>query len=389
MSELTFGADPEFVFKHKGYFAPAQNYINGGIRAHIGTDGHADTGEIRPLPQKGALELAKEIEKRLKETYLNIAVPNKLTMHAGSMGGEGHPEPLGGHIHFGGIKNPNDVIEFTRYCDTVQLMLLFLEDFDENVIRRRRGFGTLGDQRPQPHGFEYRVPGSWLVNPTICKGTLCLYHSLAHDFVQKKLTAQHPLTKVKDWLINYELKNEFTNSNHEVFRYKLKPILKGIEELSLFKTNYNNYASYINSLFSLLKNGKQWNEDSNVFENWGFDKDLQEETLFHFGTGYKMEEITIRSTRLSCVKASERFPIQVFALGERKTYNISTNDDKLLEIINKFKIEYGDDTIIANKTIVLDTPKIQLGIGRHLRDNDTDLVQELLKFIKENRKKLV
>jgi len=50
----------------------------------------------------------------------------------------------------------------------------------EASLRRRPGFGFLGDHRFKPHGgFEYRTLPSWLVHPQVAAGVLALAKIIA------------------------------------------------------------------------------------------------------------------------------------------------------------------------------------------------------------------
>lgn len=390
---LRFGADPEFIFKKDGLFYKADNIYGGRLLdTKIGTDGHAQIAEFRPSPHADAISMCEEIRDLIRNVWERDAKSRGLSAHAGSAGGEGAYKPLCGHIHFN-IKSKEIKEKLLPYLNVPMIMLMFLEDYDENVIRRRQRdmegnyYGRLSDMRDQPHGFEYRTPSSWLVSPAIARGYFSIYHSLVHDFQKNKFVAKHPLTRVKKLLEEWDLDEHFRNAEHDAFRYKLKTVVNGIKELTFYKTNFMNYQNYINTMFSLLRLGKPWNEDRDMFETWGIKKEVLTKSLFFFQTkDYKVKSLIIPNLKLSNI--GNVFPIRVFGLNDKKIYNISTNNNKMVKLITDFKKQYNDKELILEETNVYGNPNIELGIGKNLRNSKQDLIKELLKYIKENHKVL-
>lgn len=186
---ITIGSDPEFMLSllpskrmvPASRFFPKDGVVGCDNRRAFGASDDLPLAEVRPNPANTAEEAINQIRVALKEAnrlcpYANIA------WVAGSEPYPGYP--IGGHIHFGGIRANSQLI---RALDQyVALPLLFLEN-QETARRRRQFYGWLGDFRLKPHGFEYRTPGSWLASPDLAWVALTLASLVAknHQYLKR------------------------------------------------------------------------------------------------------------------------------------------------------------------------------------------------------------
>ena len=78
----------------------------------------------------------------------------------------------GGHIHIGTgkLRNPRDIIALCKVFDLFVGLSTVLMDRSRKSSARRRLYGRAGSFRPQPHGFEWRVPSNfWLRSPVLTR----------------------------------------------------------------------------------------------------------------------------------------------------------------------------------------------------------------------------
>ena len=67
---FTLGSDPEFIFKKDGAFYRADEIFGGRmLNGKLGTDGHPQTGEIRPGVFKDAISMTNEIQKQIRRLW--------------------------------------------------------------------------------------------------------------------------------------------------------------------------------------------------------------------------------------------------------------------------------------------------------------------------------
>jgi hypothetical protein len=193
---IMIGADPEFEFKDKdGHFISAYDAIsNAGIRPStarpFGTDANSDTAEIRP-DAGSYYQVHHNISKLLTEA--------KVT-GCNAFAGSGDDIPLGGHIHFSGIRATR---ELTHALDVFIAEPLNAVS-NTNTRRHRFSYGHYGETRSNEHGWEYRAPLSWLSTPVITKGVLAVAWILAR-------AAKHNIVQTLDTrekLLDYAYKGE-------------------------------------------------------------------------------------------------------------------------------------------------------------------------------------
>jgi hypothetical protein len=177
--EVMLGADPEFVLAGEdgrilvaGRWLPREGTV-GCDRVWVRERWLYPLAELRPLPAAEPEALLRGIRSALARAERMI-MGRAASWHAGGLP---HPKlPLGGHVHFSGLPCTGELL---RVLDNyLALPLMMVED--EASLRRRPGFGFLGDHRFKPHGgFEYRTLPSWLVHPQVAAGVLALAKIIA------------------------------------------------------------------------------------------------------------------------------------------------------------------------------------------------------------------
>lgn len=254
-NQIVLGADPEFVMvDSEGKLVIASDLIP--IRGEIGCDA-IWTGddrskkplfELRPAPTADPKEMVVNIYRLLTK----IA---KKTRHvtgkwlAGSMPWSGFP--LGGHIHYSGIK-PN--FKFFRALDNY-IALLFVIAEDVRGIGRRPKYGYLGDYRFQTYGgFEYRTPPSWLVSPILTKGVFALAKVVASNY------RTLPYFPLKDPEMQ---RAYYLGRKALIYRWlpDLWDKLRKCEEYAL-------YQKTLDELFHYLLSGETWDEMQDFRKVW-------------------------------------------------------------------------------------------------------------------------
>ena len=182
--KLTIGTDPELVILNRdGVPINVADYAS--RTAHFGADGHIYLAELRPGPGVTPLDLCNNVRATLQMAgELGAA---GLSWYAGPWIAD---KPMGGHIHFGTPLTD----EIQRTLDTFGSFILpFIEPADQARIRRTtrfrshtgwiadRPYGLVGDFREKPHGFEWRTPSSFIVNPGMTLAMFALAKALVYE----------------------------------------------------------------------------------------------------------------------------------------------------------------------------------------------------------------
>jgi hypothetical protein len=159
--------------------------------------------------------------------------------------------PLGGHIHFSGVKLTSQLL---RVLDNyLALPLVMLEG--DNVYHRRPRYGFLGDFRHQSHGgFEYRSLPSWLVSPQITVGVLSLAYVIAHHYLELQ---QRPLRQIK-------VQRAFYHGDKNVIKPIVDKLWLDIKETGL----YEKYHKELKYLFQMMLRKEAWQEQHDFRKNW-------------------------------------------------------------------------------------------------------------------------
>jgi len=167
---IMIGADPEFEIRRNGRMVEAHNLIRDPRRsAQIGLDGATSTGELRPRPGN-AEQVAANLD-RLIGRLASIIPGSDYQVVAGS----GVDLPLGGHVHFSGVEVTQGLLDALDKFISEPLN----QKSSGAASRHTRGYGRPGMYRPQPHGWEYRTPCSWIVSPSVALGVLTIAEVLS------------------------------------------------------------------------------------------------------------------------------------------------------------------------------------------------------------------
>lgn len=174
-------------------------------QGEIGDDHSHRVGEFRPLPGTPR-EVVENIRQMI--AWIRDHKPNTKIVAGG---GRQFELATGGHIHFG-IKNyrfnrHNDGgrdsgnTEFPEYYDDIpanrdESLLKALDSFIGRKLNSIEGaaraqtvnnsgnrFGLPGDWRPQPHGFEYRTPPSFIGDPVFAESVYAVAHQVARKWL--------------------------------------------------------------------------------------------------------------------------------------------------------------------------------------------------------------
>jgi hypothetical protein len=246
---LTIGADPELAFwcpipgTHRRI--EAYKVINPGssdrvaiLDTRLGTDARAETAELRVQESTDPIQLARNIgnvitgyikHKRFRPTYyLDWYADNRV-------------ERVGGHIHFGhpSIEDYDEdtgrfrlVGKIARHLDTLLSVPLMMVE-DSRLARERKGssYGSFLDIRPQPYGFEYRTPPSFLATPELTTSVLCLAYAITYDVLFNGLESKLLSIFTEE---SSQTGDAFRNHTSTIFSFMLAAIHQEVRHLSLY-----------------------------------------------------------------------------------------------------------------------------------------------------------
>lgn len=210
---ITFGADPEvFLCDGQDRMIPAGNLVPDGKQFD------PDSGprlvrdgvmlELRPSPADSVDEVMLSIRKVLREATrlaaehgLRVRACARMPMTEDTLShctkdalvfgcdpdwsaytgmkqsikvdAAKHPwRYSGGHIHIGtsALKSADDFISLCKVFDLFVGLPTVMMDRSPDSTARRKLYGRAGSFRPQPHGFEWRVPSNfWLNSPILAR----------------------------------------------------------------------------------------------------------------------------------------------------------------------------------------------------------------------------
>jgi len=266
---LTIGTDLELIFKHpySGRRIPA--YILMGnptsnresiLDVPFGTDGHAETGEVRVEEDINPLSLVPKIKKALES---RIGVDNLL--YGAGWYADNFMESVGGHIHFGHPKIRQGrrglrVKNIAKSLDVLlSLPLLMIEEPQKGLSRKQQGFGRLGDVRAQPYGFEYRTPPSFLGDMELTKAVFCLSYAIAYEVLFERDGNPITIDVGKDEIVDMAVRYQDVS----ILRPHLPKIFREIEKLKLYplweeEINYLKDCSYKLRILTEKEVKKTW-----------------------------------------------------------------------------------------------------------------------------------
>lgn len=329
---LTIGSDPEFLLVEVNpstgqRLLPAYEVaLNRIYSAQIGCDGASSTGEFRPKPATDPIKHFRNLKslitvsrrRYLRDTWQRrFGRSSSLEMRAGSTGSMS--SPLGGHIHFGVYPTEKILNGLDKY---LSIPLLFIEQQPYNTRRRSSGrYGLLSSIRRNSHGFEYRTPASWIIEPEVALGVLTLAYTIVWEAIH------HP-ENIKEASLP---RSSFDSSNTEYFKSYLPDIFKEIRQMEL----YPKYKKPIEKLLKRAKEQRTWNETSDVWKNWIKPKILQRQVKlpkYHLFTFTADEYLSVISQRVDNPTTTHT-PIKIFGLAEHRDFQASTNDPNILSIL--------------------------------------------------------
>ncbi|MDR6224277.1 putative amidoligase domain-containing protein [Desmospora profundinema] len=255
VDQVMMGADPEFLMRRKnGSLVMASNYFP--RFGQVGCDAiwHGRDRSVKPLVElrpkpstdprqvvirmyKGMITAARRVNEQQVE-WLAGALP--------------HPQyPLGGHIHFSGIPL---TFQLLRALD-LYLALPIMVAEDKNGVRRRPRYGFLGDYRPQFHGgFEYRTLPSWLVSPTLTRGSMA---------VAQLIAARYPYLPTDDWYDD-KLQQAYYRGDKKVVRERMEGLWGALKRLG----EYERSQKDLDRFYQMAVSGVPWNEKQDIRKAW-------------------------------------------------------------------------------------------------------------------------
>lgn len=281
--EFKLGADPEFLCASRNITVYASDHIHkftrenqsvDGIdsqdpisRSEFGRDGAGTPFEIRPKPETDPVKLVMNIREILSTASRLTPTLYQYDWLAGSYR---KGCSIGGHIHFGirsvtgGNTSTYEVL--TRILDDyLGIVTTLVESHEEGKLRRATGYGCPGQWREQPHGFEYRTPGSWLTSPYIATGILCLGKTVVNEVLGKTgFKFRHHAT-------TGELPSPLGVSDK--IRLSKMPDLIAVfdsvwEDITKMEL-YKEYKQYLEVLRFLIVNKRTWYPSVSMKEAWG------------------------------------------------------------------------------------------------------------------------
>jgi hypothetical protein len=241
---LTIGSDPELAFfnPYDHSPVPAHKYlIDNILNRPFGYDGHTETGEIRPNPERDPLLHAENIKNIL---FGKCGLGSNHSIYSLLFYSSSLNLSIGGHIHFGHplfLIDKNKLIETIYGLDSLLSFPLMFLEIPQHAIRRKLRYGGLSSYRTDKlYGFEYRTPPSWLATKELTEGTLCLSYAIVHEYLKKDFKLKNPLTNEPGFKENFIIHN--TDYLYKYLKNVL-PIIKGMELYSTYKDHID-YVLY-------------------------------------------------------------------------------------------------------------------------------------------------
>ncbi|OPG15607.1 putative amidoligase domain-containing protein [Ferroacidibacillus organovorans] len=256
-ARILLGTDLEFMLRGKkgkmvlaSRFFPLKGVVGCDDRSFGGDRMKHPLAEVRPAPAATPERLCENVRQTLYEAAGRF--PHEFPQWiAGCAPFERFP--TGGHIHMSGVPFHGRLVHLLDVY--VGLPLMLIED-PMSSVRRRPRYGFLGDVRHKPHGgFEYRTPGSFLVDPVIAMCAFALAHIVIHH--QQELVC-HPL---------YE--DEMTRAFYKNDRDTLLPMARAIYSSLRRTTAYERFQDVIDPVFEMIERDEVWDENVDVRDAWG------------------------------------------------------------------------------------------------------------------------
>lgn len=255
-SEITLGADPEFLISSKetgkqvmaSYLFPRQGIV-GCDSIRVPNREERPIAEVRPEPTPCPLELTDNVEKTLIEA-IKLAPYRNVRFQAGSQPVGAFP--IGGHIHFGGIRLSSKLL---RSLDNyLAIPIMMLED-SKSGVKRRAKYGLLSDFRTKEYGgFEYRTLPSWLISPEYARGVLCLAYIIIHNYTRL----------ITNYLSTPGAQEAFYTGRKQYFSNIINHIWEQIKQLPEAST----YAQFLDPIRQASTAMTSWDESVDLHETW-------------------------------------------------------------------------------------------------------------------------
>lgn len=256
---LLIGSDLEFMMKsHKKHMVLASRYFT--PQGRIGCDARSLGGdkakrplaEIRPEPASSPERLCQNIDQLLRQAS-TVAKGKYPKWVAGSSPFDHFS--LGGHIHFSGLPYSGRLVNLLDVY--VGLPLMLIED-PMTARRRRPKYGFLGDIRHKSYGgFEYRTPGSFLLDPGIALGAFALAFIVANHYHTLPYLPLHTLDNMK----------AFYGNDRDRLLSMAESVYRNISQTA----TYQQYKDAIDPLFMMMRNDEVWDEAIDIRTAWGID----------------------------------------------------------------------------------------------------------------------
>lgn len=271
-NKLFIGSDPEMVWIDRNTGVPANisevssaaTISVGGADGLIGADGASGssrTSELRPPATDNPIshfENIKELIELAYHSYYKITNGRYIIVSSTST------IPTGGHIHFGHPTLKNNLELQSKCASNLDYWVapLVLPFFNKRSIltRYNHGYGTIHDYRSQPWGFEYRTLPSWLVDPVITKGILCLSYIVVQATIDDKI-----IRRVRGRDTRWIEKYFNTESFDELIEMRTKTIPILISQ--------SRGSGYYKPIMDMLKKLQEVPKTLDIFDNWGFKVD--------------------------------------------------------------------------------------------------------------------
>lgn len=298
---FTMGADIEFMLSCEEEMLPASTFFSLG--GEVGCDERQieqDSGdyalvEIRPEKADTPHALFNHIKTIIHKASEMVPYEN-VEFRAGSMPFLGYQ--CGGHIHFG---MPISLSLLKALDEFVAIPFALIEKSQTAKQRRRTNHGGLGRYRLKPYGFEYISLSSWILDPQLALGVLCL----------ARVVALHHHELSGGYLENPHIQRAYYHGNQFILKQLWPEIKDKLQKTASFAA-YKNELSF---LFEAIEKGYPFTEANDIRVNWGktvskqsFDRgkvilipkktrlkyDLCEGDLTYVCAGNKITEATIR-----------------------------------------------------------------------------------------------
>lgn len=293
--QIKLGADPEFMLANTksgkmvsaSQFFPREGQI-GCDNIRVPNRQQRPVAEVRPAPAICPIDLTSNI-KRCLEQAARLAPYRNLKWVAGSQPFAGFS--IGGHIHFSNIQLDGGLL---RVLDNYVGIISFLIENPNTAARRRKKYGFLGDYRLKNYGgFEYRTPGSWLVNREITAAILCL----------AKIVGSRYYLMNKNYLNDPQAQEAFYRGDQNYFRQVFPEIWCDVESLDM----YGQYAETLHILPRMINSETIWEESQDIRKSWkigtGAKRDYNGEAAMAANLGTNNTAITeVRSVPASITR---------------------------------------------------------------------------------------